>query len=233
MESFFVEILPLFETPSPDARLVLFGDEAPRTEKMDVAKYLLRASRYAAVHRVYLLTSLLIHNQNYCLCFIDPRGKVVCKQTAVQLPLTRAGLAPADRLELVHTELGNFCLAVDDDILRPELARAAALKGADVLFSIQFLDPAEEEPGRLTRTVWNAAQTNNLYVVNLSCTKSCVACPAPLTRGGDGYLVRPTEALPVRFGLNLPRLDKIRHEYNLVENINMRLIERYADELGR
>lgn len=60
-----------------------------------------------------------------------------------------------------------------------------------------------------------------------------VCCPAPVTRAGDGYLVRRTDALPVRFALNMERLDEIRARFELMEQINPALVENYAAELGR
>ena len=50
---------------------------------------------------------------------------------------------------------------------------------------------------------------------------------------GDGYLVRRTDALPVRFALNMERLDEIRARFELMEQINPALVENYAAELGR
>lgn len=110
----------------------------------------------------------------------------------------------------MHTELGNLFLCVDADIYHPQVLRTAALKGADAVLSVQCLDPAEETPERVLCTVWNAAQSNNVYVANFAAGGAVVCCPAPVTRAGDGYLVRRTDALPVRFALNMERLDEIR-----------------------
>lgn len=49
----------------------------------------------------------------------------------------------------------------------------------------------------------------------------------------DGYLVRRTGAFPMRFGLNLTRLDDVRSGFQIMENINTRLVQNYAAELGR
>lgn len=59
------------------------------------------------------------------------------------------------------------------------------------------------------------------------------AAPRPSPAPGDGYLVRRTDALPVRFALNMERLDEIRARFELMEQINPALVENYAAELGR
>ena len=82
-------------------------------------------------------------------------------------------------------------------------------------------------------SIWNAAQTNNYYVVGLMSSSCAVACPAPLTRNKDGYLVKRTHNLPLRFGLNLERLDDVRSHFQIVEGINNRLVQNYAEDLGR
>ena len=61
----------------------------------------------------------------------------------------------------------------------------AALKGADAVLSVQCLDPAEETPERVLCTVWNAAQSNNVYVANFAAGGAVVGPPrARHPRGG-------------------------------------------------
>ena len=103
----------------------------------------------------------------------------------------------------MHTELGNLFLCVDADIYHPQALRTAALKRADAVLSVQCLDPAQETPERVLCTVWNAATRNNVYVAIFAAGGAVVGCPAPVTRAGDGDLVRRTDALPVRFALNI------------------------------
>ena len=231
------EIVTPFHAPSGDAKLVLFADEEIHDgggAEQEVGKYLSRCAAYAAACKVHLVSGLFVHRDNLCLCLIDPKGRPLCRQPALQLSLPQEGrYATGSEVAVTHTELGNFYLCVDADIYHPQTVRAAALKGADVVLSIQHLDPAEDTPERQMRSIWNAAQSNNLYVVNLSAKGGSVACPAPITRARDGYLVRRTGAFPMRFGLNLTRLDDVRSGFQIMENINTRLVQNYAAELGR
>ena len=233
MELFPIEIRPPFQPPSEDAKLVLLADGGIHFDGADLRRHLSRCVRYAREHRVHLVSGLFVHEGNLCLCLLGPDGQALCRQPALHLSLPlRGALRPGERAEVVHTELGNLFLCVDADIYHPQVLRTAALKGADAVLSVQCLDPAEETPERVLCTVWNAAQSNNVYVANFAAGGAVVCCPAPVTRAGDGYLVRRTDALPVRFALNMERLDEIRARFELMEQINPALVENYAAELG-
>lgn len=232
MENNFCEVVSLFHAPSADARLVLFADDEIHTGRLELHKHLELCSEYAIAHKVYLVSGLLVHNQNLCLCLFSPAGQLVCRQAAVQLSMALYGkLSRADVLQVVHTEIGNLALCVDVDIFHPQISRAAALKGADILISVQHLDPVDDTSERLVCSVWNAAQTNNIYVINLAGSACTVSCPAALTRAKDGYLVRRTSLVPTRFGLNLDRLDQVRAQFPLLEKINGNLVREHAAQL--
>lgn len=223
MELFPIEIRPPFQPPSEDAKLVLLADGGIHFDGADLRRHLSQCVRYAREHRVYLVSGLFAHEGNLCLCLLGPDGRALCRQPALHLALPlRGALRPGERAEVVHTELGNLFLCVDADICHPQVLRTAALKGADAVLSVQCLDPAEETPERILCTVWNAAQSNNVYVANFAAGGA-----------GDGYLVRRTGMLPVRFALNMERLDEIRARFELMEQINPALVENYAAELGR
>lgn len=234
MENFFTEVVAYMHPPSSDARLVAFADEDIHETKADVHKHLQQCAAYAKRHEVYLVTGLLVHVGNLCLCLISPEGELVCRQGANQLSGTlRDRLSPADVQHVVQTDMGNLTLCVDADIYYPQVLRAAALKGADVAISIQRLEPGEDTPSRLMATVWNASQTNNLYVMNLSGNGCTVTCPAPLTRNRDGYVVRRTSMVPVRFGFNMRRLDEVRAGLPLLDSLNTRMVQNCEEELKR
>lgn len=235
MDSFYCEILPYFQSPSPDARLVFFCDEEIiHSSRLAVHKHLQLCSEYAQKHSLYLVSGLLEHNENLCLCLFGPDGRMLCRQPALHLSMAMAArIKPGDRMQVTHTQLGNLALCVDVDVFHPQCARAAALKGADLLLSVQHLDPVDDTPERLMCSVWNAAQTNNLYVINLSGRSTTVTCPAPLTRHQDGYLVRRTSCVPTRFALNVDRLDEVRAGFPLLERVNTQLMQGHAQELRR
>ena len=233
MENYIVEVVPPFQPPSSDASLVLFADENVYTGHAEVLKYLMRCSQYALKNKTYLVSGMIEHDDNLCLSLFNPRGKAICRQAALHLSLAQANhLEPEDEVQVIPTELGNLYLCVDEDIYHPQTMRTAALKGADTILSLQQLDPAFDTPEQLLETAWNASQSNNVYVVNITSRGAAVTCPVPVTRARDGYLVKRTGIYPVRFGLNMKRLDEIREGLQLMESINPALAVQYADELG-
>lgn len=234
METFFTEVVSHMQPPSEDVKLVVFSSSDILSSKLEVHKHLLLCAEYAQKYEVYLVSNLLIHNDNLCLCLISPKGEMLCRQAAVHLSMALGPrLKHAALQQVTHTELGNIALCVDSDSHYPEVLRTAALKGADLVICIQHLDPAEDTPEHLMVTAWNAAQTNNFYVLNFSGGGCSVTCPAPLTRNKDGYLVRRTRMVPVRFGFNLDKLDEVRASLPLLESFNTRLIQAYQEELKK
>lgn len=234
MENFITEVVSNMKPPSPDARLIIFTEKDIHVSKLQVHKHLQICAEYAVQHKVYLVSGLLVHNGNLCMCLIGPEGDMLCRQAAIQLSMAFGGkLLPENVQQVVQTELGNIALCVDMDAFYPQVMRTAALKGADLVISVQHLDPVDDTPERLMCSVWNAAQTNNLYVVNLSGNACTVTCPAPLTRNKDGYLVRRTGIVPLRFGFNMRRLDEVRAQFPLLDQINTSFIRNYAEELKR
>lgn len=233
MENYITEVVAPFCAPSSDARLVVFADDSIREDPMDALKYLMRCSQYALRFKVYLVSGLLVHDGNLCLSLFNPRGKAICRQPALHLALSMQGLlTEGDEVQVVPTDLGNFYLCVDEDICHPQTVRAAALKGADTVISVRRIDPIDSTPDNLLLTAWNASQSNNVYVVSVSCTGVAVTCPSLVTRARDGYLVRQSQTRPVRFGLNMERLDQVRDNLQIMQNINTSLVQRYAPELG-
>lgn len=234
MDNVVTEVVMPWQPPSDGTCLVVLCDDSVHAGRPEVNRHLRGCSEYAKRHGVWLVSGLVVHKDNLCLVLFGPDGNPLCRQPAIHLAMPMRGtLKPAGQVEVVHTELGNLYLCVDADILHPETVRAAALKGADLVVSIQHVDPVDDTPQRLMASVWNAAQTNNLYVIGTMCGNCAVACPAPLTRSKDGYLVRRTRSFPLRFGLNLVRLDDIRSQFQIIEALNNRLVQNYAAELGR
>lgn len=234
MDIFFTEVLPAFRAPSADTKLVIFFEKDIHKSHLAVTKHMKDCAEYARQHKVYLVTPLMEFQEYLCLCLLGPNGSLLGSQLALHLPLSMVGRLHADDMvEVYHTDLGNLALCVDSDIYHPQVSRTAALKGADVVISIQSIDPVDEVPERLMCSVWNCAQSNNVYVINLTTNSCTVACPVALTRGKDGYILRRGIQSSIRFGLNLDKLDEVRDQLQIMENINTRLVTNYSEELER
>lgn len=67
---------------------------------------------------------------------IDPKGNSVANYRKIHLtPLEKGLFSPGSNLILVQTDLGNIGLMICWDLAFPELSRALALKGADLLLA--------------------------------------------------------------------------------------------------
>lgn len=234
MNPSLIELTGLLQPPAKDTVMVLFADDTLRGTKSDSHKHLQQCTAYAKQYKVYLVTGLFVHDENLCLCLIGPSGELLCRQGASQLSeRLSAKLRPSLTQYVTQTPLGAIALCVDADIYFPQVLRTVARKGADIVISIQQVQEDIDPSVRLKATVWNAAQTNNLYVVNLSANGCVVACPAAVTRNRDGYLVRRTSIVPIRFGLSLQKLAEVRARVPIMEALNTDLIKTHEEALGR
>lgn len=231
MHPFSAQALTPFGAPDRDVQLVIFfGDQVIHLSP----EYLERCRTYAVSHKVFLVSELGLAQKSLCLYMFSPQGEIVCRQAALYPVMPFSGaLEPGETVQITHTSLGNFCLCVDEDIHRPQVLRTAALKGADIAISMRRPGlNAESAPTRLLQTVWNGAQSNELYVVGLDTTGLTVCCPAAMTRAKDGWLLRQSPP-PVRFGLNIGRLDTHRHHNGLAEYLPVQIVENHFDLLRR
>ncbi len=233
MDPIVTQVVQPFQPVFSDARLVLFADDSIQRGDEEVMAYLVRCAKYAMKYKVYLASGLLVHDNQLCLSLFAPDGKAICRQPALHLAVDlRDELRVGENIEVVDTELGKLALCVDEDALSPQVARTAAMKGARILLSVQQVNPLEDTPQRIRQTAWNMAQTNGIYVIAITSKGVTVTCPANLNRARDGVLLQQTSIYPVRFGLNLERLEECRAQLPVLERINVGLAARYGKQLG-
>ena len=122
--------------PVEGTDLVIFSDIKNYVAQWDNQNFLASCKKYAQSYGVYLLTSRVVADGYLCLFLFDDKGKIIGGQRAVSLNLSYLGtLSRSTDLNIVRTKFGNLFLAVDVDIYRPEILRAAALSGAEIILS--------------------------------------------------------------------------------------------------
>lgn len=232
MDGFFTEILFSFQKPAADTGLVVFFDRNVHTDQAECKQYIAKCAQYAAKYHVYLVSGLFFHQGNLCLCMFGPDGAPLCRQGALYLPADFANLLEPDTsISVVNTELSNFFLCVGCDITHPQVIRAAALKGAQVIVNVQNISFADDTNERLMYSVWEAAQSNEVYVIGITSNFYAVSCPALLTRSRNGYLVAKNTYVPTRFGLNTQKLMETRKQSGILAGLNRKLMENHQNEL--
>ncbi len=216
-----------FGRPKQFSDLVVFSDNRTYIPQWDTADYLNACRKYALQHQVYLVPSRFIVDDVLYLCLFGPDGSIVGVQGATHLNLShRDKLKQYHKAEVFPTPVGNIFLCVDVDIYYPEVLRLARLLGADLVVSSQFINTYELSRQMVTTGIWNAAQSNGVYVVGCCNCFSAVAAPWEITPDQTGYLVPPahTHSLfcklffnklrhaefgtPPRRQLNLPFIEK-------------------------
>ena len=187
-----------FLSPAWGSNLAVFSSETglPVAESA-VQEYLRRACKYAAHYGVYLVPERFLLQGHQCMCLIGPDGRIAGAQQALFLsPQTPRGKRGTD-IMVVDTEFGGVALCVDVDIYRPEVARIAATKGAQLFIVSQFIDSGDYHSGMVLSGCWNAAQGANLFVVDTCNQFHCVCAPLALTPHKDGFLCQPSLKMPM------------------------------------
>lgn len=129
------------------------------------ARMLSKAACYARLYGVYFVPQQFVCGNYLCLCLIAPDGSLVGAQRAITLNLNHRGtFLRHNRLDLCDTPLGKIALLVDVDINMPEVTRACALAGAQLIVSNQYIHPADFFEDRLLYGAVNAAVSNGIPV---------------------------------------------------------------------
>lgn len=97
-------------------------------------------SKIAAEQAIYLGYGYVERGPNQELfnsfIFINPEGECIGNYRKIHLtPLEKKFFTPGSELVVVPTELGNFGLMICWDLAFPEMARALALQGADIMLA--------------------------------------------------------------------------------------------------
>ena len=112
------------------------------------------------------------------------------------------------------------------DIYHPQVVRVARMKGTQIVISSQFIDSYQLSRHMLTTGIWNAAQSNGLYVVGCCNCFSAVAAPCDLTADESGYLVPPASSHSLLAKLYLNKLTRSDFGGNLPDKLDLRIYER-------
>ncbi len=162
-----VAITSVLAPPPKGADLVIFADPRSYVAELDSHQMLAAAARYAARYKVYLVPERFIAAGSLCLCMLAPDGSVLGVQRACHLNVSmrQLNLSRSDEIVPFDTPLGRIALLVDVDINMPQTARAAALNGAELLISSQYMPLYDFFDDRISYGPVSAARSNGLSVI--------------------------------------------------------------------
>lgn len=169
--------------------------------------------------------------------FIDKRGKVTgyCCQTHLTPEEVGAGWQMAMELPLVDTPLGQVAIMLNRDCWQPEVWRMVTLAGADLVVGLTMV-PAPYSESKQLAGIWQNIQQNQ--VLGLECCgqgqwqgqayqgRSGFFAPCEMTPGFTGKLAGEEEAGFLVCSLDFARLEQVRREYPLLEQLNIPMYQK-------
>lgn len=181
--------------PADGTDLVIFTDVKNYVPERDNRGFLIECKKYAKRFRVHLVTCRIIAGGYLCLFLIDDTGNVQIAQRASHLNLSYRGIFErATDLNVTKTKFGNIFLAVDVDILHPEVIRCAALAGANLIISSQFIPLYDYIPAR-NNYLRSLAASNDVFIINATNFNTSIVSPTE-------FLVKENETIPLYCSLD-------------------------------
>ncbi|MEG1778842.1 MAG: hypothetical protein RR263_01980 [Oscillospiraceae bacterium] len=208
-----------FKKPKPNSDLVVFNDIRPFIPEWDSVAYIKGCSRYAMQYKVYLVPARVVIDNTLYLCLIDPNGEILGVQGASHVSLAyHEKFIPDNRVNIISTQIGKIFLCVDVDIYQPAILRNAALQGANIVVSSQYVDSYQFTRELISTGIWNSAQQNPFYVVGCCNFFKAVAAPMATTQDSSGYIAQPSNESTLVANLYLHKLQKDINLPNPLQN---------------
>ncbi|TVP74074.1 MAG: acyltransferase [Gemmatimonadales bacterium] len=200
-EYFTTQLLTLGDTRRPiDAQIRDLAAQRPRFVEL--------MTRLARTHGIHIAAGTIpevdpdtgkIHNDAY---FISPAGKIGIQG---KLHMTRFereewNVSAREVLKVFDTSLGRFAIAICYDVQFPEIIRAAARAGVDVLVVPSCTDDRRGYL-RVRYCAQARAIENQMYVVHSTTVGSLPAVPAVSLNYGQAAIYTPSDFAFARDGI--------------------------------
>ena len=223
MKAVNIAVVNSFSPPPEAAQLVVFSSGRSYIAHYDTPKMISAAVRYAKEHKVYVVSDCFVSDDHLCLCLLDPEGNPVIGQQGIYQNLSYRGMFKrSTELKVADTPFGKICLLVDVDINYPQVIRAAANMGAQLIISSSYIQLFDFYNDRINYSAANAAASNGVYVACVTATGSCIIGP-------DGsYITNFSDCLPIEAAI-CPM--EICHDQYVLE-ISKKLISAHLDVLS-
>jgi predicted amidohydrolase len=198
-EYFSVQLLTLGDVKRPIADQVReLADQSDR-----VTELLSAAARRHEIHivggTVPVRHGRELHNE--CRVFApDGRWEVQAKLHMTRFEREEWFVAPGGGLKVFETSWGNFAVAICYDAEFPEIARAAALQGAEVLVVPSCTDDRQGFL-RVRYCAHARAIENQMYVITSSTVGSLPMVPAVHLNYGQAAILTPSDFAFARDGI--------------------------------
>lgn len=193
MSRLSIAVVSPFEETPPDAKLVIFADTEHFVPEQKTHEMIARAGKYALRHRVFLVTQRFTVEDYLCACMFDPNGNIIGlgQATHLNMSLRQLNLRRSDEITVFDTPFGKTALLVDVDINMPQVCRAAARMGAELLISTQYMPLYDFSSERIDYGAVNAACSNRISVI------AVMGAGAAVINSNGHFIAEYTDLLPM------------------------------------
>lgn len=218
-----------FERPLPGANWVVFSHRDRYFSEEEAPLVLKAACRYARKYQVYVCPGPFESNRFLGGCLISPQGEILGGQQALHLRAGYRGrFQRGEELHIFETPYGKVFLAIDADLLHPEVIRAATLAQAQLIIGGLYLEGGDYSPMQGVCGAYSMAQQNQVFVLDANNMVTTLAAPSAAGCPGD-YLLRDGDQLPHLLTLDLDQATGFNPHRHLDESFYLK----YAAQLGR
>ncbi len=215
----------------PGVQLAVFPQDGLSViNNRSYSEFMQEAAEFAVRNNVYLVPGLYIKDNHLCLCVLDNQGRVAGEQQATHLNTAWFGdLERSPEIKVIDTPFARLFLCVDIDIFKPEALRIAALLGAEIVVSSQYIRESDFNEAMVLAGAWQESQQNCLYVLNSTNCGGHIIGPCAVTDDLSGFLARG-EA-PLYAQLSAAKRQEAYNEFPVFKSLNLELYQHHRQEL--
>lgn len=196
MDKYTVEAFPSCVPSYKKADIAVFQQKNLNSILNDGTDLIESAADFAVKNDAYAVPGFYVKDGFLKSCIIDNKGKIIGEQCAVHLNgKFFENLNKGSDVNIIETPFAKIFLCVDADIYKPEVIRAAAMLGAELIISMQFIDEEDYCDSMFLSGAWQEAQQNCIYIVNTSNIASYAIGPCETTPDLSGIMAKNADNL--------------------------------------
>lgn len=221
-EYFTAQLLTLGDTKQP-------VDQQIRRLAREEARFVEMMSKLARANHIYIVAGTIptlgpdgkVYNDSYLFAPSGDFG-VQGKMHMTRFENEEWLVSPRDKLKVFETDMGKLAIAICYDVEFPEIARAAAREGANILMVPSCTDDRQGYY-RVRYCAQARAIENQMYVVQSSTVGSIPMVPAVHLNYGQAAIYTPSDFEFARDGILAEGVPN--HETMVIGELNLETIE--------
>lgn len=188
MDKYTVEVKLCDDPEDLKSNIVIFQQKNIYSILNDETVLIESAKDFAVKNETYVVPGFYVKDGFLKSCIIDDKGKIKGEQSAVHLGKFFRNLKRGIDINIIETPFAKVFLGVDIDIYKPEVIRTAAMLGAELIISMQYISEEDFCESMIMSGAWQEAQQNCIYIVNTSNIESFIIGPCETTLDLSGII---------------------------------------------